>query len=127
MTIRLLQAFDGIPAQAIVTLDTATEDALIRNGTATLNLTGGYAWESNDPFDINPQPEYIYGESVQLERFGMVPGADPDTNSAAITAAFAIGGSVTLMRKGTYTINTLPDVPDGSGLFIGPGVTLVEA
>lgn len=58
MTIRLLSTWNGYPAGAVVTLDAATEAALIANYTATSNTAGGIAYSPNQPFQ--PQ-QFITG------------------------------------------------------------------
>jgi hypothetical protein len=51
MTIKLLQAFNGLPANTIITLDAATEIALVNALGATFTLAGGAQFVPNIPFN----------------------------------------------------------------------------
>lgn len=50
MTVRFLTAWNGYPANTVVALDAPTERALLANGTASANLTGGVQFQPNASF-----------------------------------------------------------------------------
>lgn len=119
MTIRLLRPFNGMPTNAIVTLDTATEAALVASFGASTTLTGGTPWYPGKPFDALPAP----AESMSAEYFGASPNASADTNAAAIQNALNARGTATLLTTGTYIVSD--KFTSTVSLLVGPGVQLV--
>ncbi len=62
MTIRFLQAWNGFEVGAVTdTLPTHVEDALIQTipPTATRNITTGFTWSANPPFDSEYNPAQV--------------------------------------------------------------------
>jgi hypothetical protein len=122
MTIRLLRTWNGYPANVVVTLDNATEAALVRDFTATTNLTGGVQYVQNGLLDSEPLRSY--GTKTAAEEFGANPSAAPAVNAAAIQNAINSGAPAELAKPGTYQLNARPIVADGQSLDIAKGVEL---
>lgn len=53
MTVKLLRDWNGNPVNTLLTLGSATENALTASFTATFNLSGGIAYSPNNPYDFN--------------------------------------------------------------------------
>ncbi len=123
MTIKLLESFNGIPSNAIVTLDAPTEAALLSRLKASSNLAGGFPFLGNEPFDIDP----ISVKSMAAESLGAKPGADPRTNFDAIQRALACKGFVSLTQPGTYFINATLTIYDNTIFQLANGVTIKAA
>ena len=109
MTVRLIVAFNGNPANAIVTFDGATEAALIVQKLATATLTGGVVYPANTPFGA--------GNSL---RNNPVTGAQVGDGSATLPNATApllacIGSADSYMQA--YAWNKSTGV-NASGDFI---------
>jgi hypothetical protein len=87
MTIRLIRPFNGIPANTVVSLDRATEAALVSQRAATTDLTGGALYQPNTPYEpIQPVRKKIaVGIMGQSNERGNVPTSD----QAAFPQAFA--------------------------------------
>lgn len=121
MTIRLLRPFNGYNTGDIVTLDSATEVALVANVAASTDLSGGQWVQNNDVFSSN-RPN-VYG--VACEDFGASPSASASANQLAIQTALNQGGAVSLTVPGTYAIasDTFTFSAVGTQFNIGPAVT----
>ena len=116
MTIRLLRPFEAYPSNSIVTLDRATEAALVGQVAATFSLAGGV------PF-TQPQP-YQYAPAIRsAESFGASPSAPAQVNGNAIQSAINQGGTVTLTTPGVYSLGSDSfTYPANTSLETAPGV-----
>lgn len=93
MTIRLLTPRGVIPANAIVSLDAATEASLVAEKVATNDLTGGVAWVPRSPsidraavlFDRADQRAYL-SDGLLLGGLGAL---------AVVSGALVVGGTLT--------------------------------
>lgn len=101
MTVRLTRPFNGFDTNDIVTLDKATEAALVSQNAAVDNPTQGITWLPNDPFDID---RLNLGDPIPAESFGVSPTNTAQGNWAAMQAALAVGGYITLNTPGVYDI-----------------------
>ena len=68
MTVRLLRAWNGYATNSVLTLDSATEAALVANYTASADLTGGTTGVNNAVFSGTPAIN-------SCEQLGAVAGA----------------------------------------------------
>ena len=66
------------------------------------------------------------GSPIACENYGASLSASAETNTAAIQAALAVGGEVTLSTTGTYNVTALPTVSSSANLTLGTGVTLTD-
>lgn len=123
MTIRLLEAFNGIPASAVVTLDAPTEAALLSRLKASSNLAGGFLWGQNNAFQGGQFPS----RSIAIEDFGAYPGAARKDIDSAIIRALAFGGPISLTTPGSYDCSFGYSAVSDSYIRIGAGVTLKQS
>lgn len=111
MTVKLLLPFNGYAANDIVTLDNATEAALVSQYIATTDLNNGTWREENAPFS-----------GAVKSASGVSLSDDVSDNTAAISAAIRSGFPV-VTAPGTYVVN------DGftpkTNLYVAPGVQIV--
>jgi lysophospholipase L1-like esterase len=91
MTIRLLQAWNGYPAQAQIDVDRGTEAALISTGVATARLANDSRWIPNSPYSTTP--------ATILSLTG-----DAVSNQRLIQDALTGGGTVSVLQPGAYPV-----------------------
>ena len=99
-------------------------------------------WQNGLQFDTNGNLLVSGGLGASAESFGASPTASGAVNTAAINAALALGGTVSLTTPGTYTISKSATVirpvsgatvdsclviPSNTRLRVGAGVTLQVA
>lgn len=130
MTIRLLTPRGVWPVNAIVTLDAATETALVAEGQASTNLAGGVPYAPVDPTDRsipvrqNPATGGLVGANGQVIEIGAAPlklsapagTATGSTITATPGTGWAVGGyqwtrdgaDISGATSSTYTL-TLAD------------------
>ncbi len=123
MTIRLLRPFNGIPAGANVQLDAATEAALISSLSASADLSGGFDWQPNSPYDITA----FDGRGSRAEDFGAFASADSVRNHGALQRALNQKGLVTLKAPGRYYLSESLVIGSDTTLELGDGVELYLA
>lgn len=95
MTVRILTPWNGYPVGAIVSVGAATETALVNNipAIASFDLTGGYVWETNDPYEVNnPQPVIVSSES-SLQALAASSALVPEATYSSGTERFWATGS----------------------------------
>lgn len=122
MTVRLIRAFDGYPANAIVTLDRGTEAALVGQRAASFDLSGGVPFQANGALDNRPFP--IAAVVSECEAEGADAGAGAYENAAAIQRALRNGGFVTLTRPGNYAVGESLLWGSDTTFYIGAGVRI---
>lgn len=97
MTIKLLTPRGAIPINAIITLDAATETALVADKVATTDLTGGTVWSG--PVDRSTTPaEQAYA------RASAVSGAG---NAVVVPAQPSVAGAVRQALARAANVGTL--------------------
>lgn len=69
----------------------------------------------------------VPGPDLRCEDFGADPNQTAAENTRAIQNALYRGGTASLTRPGFYRITAMPEIPQGSGLYIGHGVTVEES
>lgn len=91
--IKLLRAWNGYAAGTVLNSgDGATEAALVANGTATFNVTGGLANQPNAPYAQTP----IYSPAIQP----LVKWASAKLRGASAPPRIAIGGDSNVAGEG---------------------------
>jgi hypothetical protein len=119
MTIRLLRPWNGYNVNDVLSLDSATESALIADYTASSSLAGGRVATNNTPFSSDSQR----ARTVAAEEFGVSPQATATNNTAALQAALNQAAQITLYTPGTYAVTgDIFTSPAGTLMTIGPNV-----
>lgn len=116
MTVRLLRPFNGLPVDTIVTLDRATEAALVSLSSAVNNPTQGIPYVPNPPFD---QTVLRLGLPLPAESLGAATTNTPEGNRAALQAALDMNNDVTLLTDGDFEIDDLLFVDSNRTIQLG--------
>jgi len=112
MTVKLTRQFGEYPSNSIVTLDRATEAALIAGNAATTNTAGGAQWAGNGLFSSSPRVA-----SINIS-------GDADSVTAQLQSALNVGGIVQVLTPGTFEINDTLLIGDETHFVLSPQTTI---
>lgn len=118
MTVRLLRSWNGFAANTVVTLDQATEAALVRDFTASTNISGGFPYVQNAP----------YSQSADATG-GALSGANNSNDvTAVIQSAINSGQPVTISEPGDWVAaDSIWRNPLAARVKTAPGVVVRNA
>lgn len=120
MTIRLLCAYGKYPANAIVTLDAATEAGLVSSKQASLNTVGGEVYFS-DVIAPAPVPAMAGGQPVALSSGERTTITLPEGQVLNVSGAAGAAGVVYRLDPVLGGTNSLQSWTIGAGALVQIG------
>ena len=130
MTIRLLAAYGNYPPNALLTLDAASEAALVAQGEASTNLTGGSVYTPNSGGSANSLPFGGAGTGGAVSsvntRTGAIVLTEADVQLSGAAAQIATNTSAIGAKLTTPTGSATTQVLAGDGSVITPAKAMLQ-